>query len=524
MNYDSGTYANNAYYVYQKFSKSATPRLWNFNSFDITTNSTRGRIFYKTYNDLAEAGQQDKTKFWIDAGQTINGTQTITVNRETVYMDIAVVWDSILWTDDDKISGITVSSTEIRADEVVYKDVFYLDTPQQVDPRNGFSFITCSGRNIWKRANETDINVEDLTAGVAIDALIKSGADKVGIPYTASSIADLSAIANRTLSTGYGDKIKVEKLFEDLMSIIQDDYQMYMEYDDVAEDNVLFVQLKPVAFEASFVFNFNRYIQLTKKKDYGRLLQRLTVLSDDAVVTAEELLDSEITQTGTGAQSFTWSGEAIYKRITFETSADGFTAVIDNVSNEIVNFTVTAGTGTGTWTARVYGNKFSGSPPTAAGESVNSANMLNNKGITSRITNKLVLSDAEAETIAEGFVNAFGDPVFQITVQYPYLNILMETNDQILIWAKNLFTDDLYIVNGYKIKWNEFRDSILFNLEDSGRDFGDEGGFIYDRSGLDSGIPDIKYDKGFLYDMVFGVGADPGDVDPTKYKNDITFS
>jgi hypothetical protein len=298
---------------------------------------------------------------------------------------------------------------------------------------------------------------------------------------------------------------------------------MYIEYDDTTDDNILYVQLKPTTYEAAFVFNYNRYLQLRKQKDYGRLLQRLTVLSADSVVTAEELLDSDVAQSGTGAQTLTWSGEAVYKRITFETSDNGYTMVIDNVSNEQIDYTITSTTGTGTWTARVYGNKFSGGSPTAVGEAVNSSNMLNSEGITARLSNPLVLSDAEAETIAEGFVSAFGDPVYQVSVDYPYLNILMEINDQILIWAKNLFTDDLYIVNGYNIKWSEYRDSITFNLEDSGRNFGDEGGFIYDRPLLDSSIPDIEYDKGFLYDMTFGVDADPGDVPESKYYHNVSF-
>jgi hypothetical protein len=526
INYDGGlyggaTYTPSGYYIYKAFDTSRT-EWFKIKEFQLTANGTAGTIFYRTYNTIEEADEQTTSDAWTNAGATINGTRTISVDSDDRYIDIAVIFNIDDWSSTFAVSAITV--TTLSFIEFIYTDVFYLDVPQQVDPANGFSIVRCSGRNIWKKAVETDINVEDLSGGVAVDQLIKDIADKVNIQYSATSIADLSSFSNRTLATGYGDTVKVEEVFEDIMTIIQDSYQMYMEYDETIDDNILFVQLKPTTFDAQFVLHFNKYQSATKKKDYGRLLQRITVLDTDAVVEKEEELDSEVAQSSTGAQIFTWSGEAIYKRITFTTSADGFTAVIDNVSNERVDFTVTATGGGGTWTARVFGNKIDGAAPTGMGEAVNSANMLSDEGITARLTNPLVLSDAEAETIAEGFVSAFGDPVFQMNVIYPYLNLLLEINDQTLIWAKNLFTDDLFIITGYDFRWAETNDSTTFHLEDSGRDFGDEGGFIYDRDALGSVVPAIGYDKGFIYDMVFGVDGVLGDVAESKYIHNISFS
>ena len=516
--YGDGTYTPSGYYIYKEFDTTKGEH-FKVKKFQLTANGTAGTIFYRTYQTTEEANEQITSAAWTNAGATINGTKTVTVDSDERFIDIAVIFNIDNWSSTFTVSAITV--TTLSFIEFIYTDVFYLDVPQQIDPANGFSTVKCSGRNIWKKAVETDINVEDLTAGVALTQLIKDIADKVNIKYSVTSIADLSAFSNRTLATGYGDTIKVEQVFEDIMTIIQDDYQMYMEYDAALDDNILFVQLKPTDFEAQFVLHFNKYQSATKKKDYGRLLQRLTVLDTDAVVDKEEELDSEVAQSGTGAQSFTWSGEAIYKRITFETSADGFTAVIDNVSNESVDFTVTANGGGGTWTARVFGNKIDGAVPAGMGESVNSANMLNDEGITARITNPLVLSDAEAETIAEGFVNAFGDPVYQMTIKYPYLNLLLEINDQTLIWAKNLFTDDLFIITGYDFLWTEISDSTTFHLEDSGRDFGDQGDFIYERDLYDSTLSETDYDKGFIYDMVFGIEGKPSDVLESKYNHNV---
>jgi hypothetical protein len=516
--YDSKNYTPTGYYKYIGFDTGG--KGWkNIEEITVTANTTKGTIYYRTYNETAEATQRKKSTQWHNGGSTINGTQTVTVDKNDRYLDIAVVLETELWTDTASVTAMTVKTDDYI--EWVFSDVYYLDTPQQIDPKDGFSLVQCKGRNIWKRAIETDVNLSDLSAGVSLDQLVKDIADIIGLPYTASSIADLSSFGNRTLSTGYGDSVKADKVYTDIMTIIQDDYQMYMEYDETTDDNVLFVQLKPTVNEANWVLNYQDYTSMKKKKDYGRLLKRITVVSNTEVVDAEILLDSDVTQTSTGAKQFTWSGEAIYKRVEFTTSDSGFTIEIDNVSNESLDYTITAGTGTGTWTAKVYGNKFDSTVPTAFGEAMNSANMINGDGITARLENKLVLSDAECETISEGFVSAFGNPTYQANVLWPYLNLILEINDQAMIWSKNLFTDDLYIINGYTIKWNNYADSIDFILEDSGRNFSDDGDFIYDRSLYNVTQIDIEYDKGFVYDMVYGVNGEPSDVVTSKYKHNV---
>jgi hypothetical protein len=409
--------------------------------------------------------------------------------------------------------------------EWLYYDVFYLDTPSFTEPKApAFAMVNCSGRDAFKRAIESDINLPDLSGGKAIDDLIKDICDNVGIQYSNTSIANLVNFGNRVLADGYGANQpskqlpKAVEVFENCMQIINrgdNHYQMYMEYDANIDDNILFVQPIPSTYTTDAVFNYQHYDSIgDNKKNYDKLLKTMTVITDQQTADKEEQL-SQDTFSSAGLKIISWSGEAEYKRFTVTTNTgDGgdTSATVSQVNPENIHLNVT-GSGPNI-TVTTYGNKWDSTAPSFEGEWINYDNMANNKGVTSRIVNPLVISDEEAKDIAKGFITKFGVPIDETKkLVYPYINFLLEQNDMALLWSRFVFKDDLRFVNAITYNWSRAQDSISVNLEDSGLNFTDEGDFIYDRDQAPVSGTIMLYDIGFLYDMADGPLATDAEID-----------
>ena len=151
--------------------------------------------------------------------------------------------------------------------------------------------------------------------------------------------------------------------------------------------------------------------------------------------------------------------------------------------------------------------------------------MLTNKGQTFRIENPLVLSDAECHDIAKGLVEDFGTPIFEaIGCSYCYLNLFPEQNDMAMVWDKNSFSTNLFIIVACNYHWDILTDSCSFNFDDSGLNFTDEGLFIYDRDKQPVGGTVIKYDKGYVWDMTYKVNGKESDIPASEFVHDISFN
>jgi hypothetical protein len=508
--YDDSTYSADAYYVHVFDNTDYA----DINDFDITCNSADGTIYWRVADNL----DAEKTESWTTAGATVNGTKTVTVNNSQGkrYLLIAVVWDGITWSNASQITGLTVRYEEFI--EWVYYDVFYLDSPSFSDPKApAMPMITCGGRDIFKRAIDADVNLEDLSGGIVLDQLVKDVCDVIGIQYTASSIADLSGFGNRTLSAGLEDITKAYKVFELIMQIINkagNKYQMYMEYDSSVDDNILFVQPNPDEYVTDFVFNYKHYENLgNKRKNYDRLLKRISVFSDQQTIDPEKQLDTATYNT-TGQKTLTWSPDAEYKRYTVVVNSGDAMVVLDDVNPGSIVFTI-SGTSIDV-TITVFGNEWP-SAPDKEGEWIDHDNMIANRGNTARMINPLVLSDAECSDIAQGFIERFGTPDKEANnLKYPYLHLLLEQNDMNLIWSRYTFVDDLYFITGIIYHWdNSARpaDNTIFNLDDSGLDFGDLGDYIYDRDKAPVSGTIMLYDIGYVYDMADGPAATDAEID-----------
>lgn len=524
--YDTETYGDSNYTPAAAFIQTIDNIKDGFKlskSFKITNNSTNGTIYYRVFSNLNTVSTLERaTSYWTNAGSTINGSVTVDVNSDKRYLQVAVVYDGIDWSGGDQITSLTVDTASYV--EWVYTTCFLMDTPSFSDPREGLlPMISCKARDVWKRVLDTDYNTEDISAGVTADTFIKKILTVAGVSYTSTSIADLSSFGN--LSYNFNETKKCYEILEYVMQWItrssEKNYRMYIKYDETTDDNICYVEEKPDAYEAVFVQNYRYYEKIgSRKKTYDKLLQRVTVVDDDLSHDEEILLNGVQNVTSSGEYKYTWTNEAGYKRVVYDStgSSSDFaitikeinTGVTDPVDGPNVVFTIT-GT-TINVDISVYGCEWSASDPSVEAEYINLANMTDKKGVTITIENPYFKSgtDADVKDIAEGFGADYGNPSVEIgNLVYPYLNLIDDLNDPVLIWSRLFFNDDIFAVTAKSYRWSENpNDGTNYKLIDTGINFSDLGTIIYD-----SGTELIKYDNGFVYDMNFGPQATEAEID-----------
>lgn len=494
--FQGSTYTPDAYTV-QTYD-SASPGYEDFTKFTITANNAIGDVYYRSFDFEATAATSEFSD-WTSAGKLENGTKTVdfTDIENDRFIQIAVLYDGIAWGDGHIISDITVYiSSNI---DWIYKSVYYLDNPSFDDPASPtIPRVFCKGRDIWKRALSTDINIDDYSVTtISPTNFIKTIADKCKIPYTATSIANITGFTNINWGDGFSDIKKGNNAFEFIMQKINPDgYQMYPKYDETEDENVLFVTLKPNVLEGEGAFSYKNYINIgNNRQNSDKMLQRYTVITDSQVVDAEEQLDQE-SISATGDTVFSWSGGAEYKR--FEADLP------DNIAGTVVvtptGATLSVTSITGTVVVTLYGNKWKTTAPTYEGEAINFNNQINGKGNTTRTINPLMTSDTECKDVAESFITSFASPVQEAQgLRWPYINLLPEINDVYMLWRRFIFVDNLYFITKASHHWDRGtipNENTMFNLDDSGRNFSEASAFVYD----DEPTP-MKYDVGFIYDM-----------------------
>lgn len=482
----------------------------------VRANTTNGRAFWRFLAASAAGEVRNSSEDWQGGDTLTNGTLVMAVAENCDrFMQIAVVFDGTSWTGGEKVDLITYTSKQKI--EWIYSEVFYLDTPEFTEPAAPeIPAVLCSGRGSMKRAFETEINLSDLSGGVSLDDLLKSICDRVGILYTATSIADLTSFGDRTLAGGLESVKSAAEIFDNIMQILNKSgsvkYSMFTEYDAATDDSVLFVQPRPSAYEANFVFDYRNYEGIgSRKKNRDRLLQRLSVFNKKGFPDKEELLAYD-TYTVNGDYTLSWSGDAYFKRITV--SGTGTISLRGNrVDKEQIEITVSGVSGF--VFVSVYGCKWGSSAPTFQAEDIHMPNQITGSGFTAQIENPLIESDAEAKAIAQGFTEEFGVPIYEANqIRWAYLNLLLEINDMVMLWSRFLFQTNLYYITGISHHWDRSENTgeyTSFNIADSGLDFADQGSIIYDRDETLNGTL-IKYDTGFLYDMIAGVQGKDSDI------------
>ena len=426
----------------------------------------------------------------------------------------------------------------IQDQYTMYNTVFYLDEPSYNVNGTSTDTLSIDGRDAYKYAIEKQVILPDLTLSTTyIDDLIKIICDEIGILYTSTSIADLSAFGARTLSTGLNEPTTADEIFSTLMAIINQSggpgYQMYLSYDDASNDNVLFVQPLPTLYVADFVFSENTIMQIASfKKDRSRLLQRMTCVDESQVPNERETLATQ-TYTTDGQKTISLSKDSLYKVYTVTVNSGSPTIVLDQVNKDSLVFTIS---NSGSVTINVYGPAFT-TFPTKSGESINHSNMINNTGQTAQIDSLLFESDDECRRVSEGFIGRFGSPDKEANgLEYPFCNTFLINNDMVFPFIRNIFETDLYYIVGIKHSWSLYDEATTFDIQDSGLNWEDiYSGFIYDsdyynipKQGSIQNYPSTNlpliYDIGLTYDMRFGPNLRKSQVPTTGYYQDISFS
>ncbi len=518
--YDDSTYSPEGYVVFKK-TLGATLE-WTITQLSVTCNNTNGTIYYRFGNSETEMKGAGNSTGWTNAGSTANGTSTIAIANKTGFtrIYIAVIFETGLWGSGMEVSDVSI--TYQNHIEWVILGTFYLDDPDIEDHQSPkISTLNVTGRNAWKKALETRLNIEDLTSqsagGMSIDDLIKDLADKANISYGASTIADLSSYGNRTLTSGYDKEEKIEKVIEDIMQIIGKDYRMY-----IGDDNLLYVTARPSTYSADIVFNFRRYIDARQRFVSDTQLQRFGITDKQGVLTAAQNLASA-TYSTTGTKTLSWSGNAIAKYVQYTVnSGDAVISSVD-MKNESADVVIT-GTSIDISIA-IWGCKYSSGAPTYQGESVNWANLDSGDGVTSRVVNPLVISDAECETISDNFIADYGLPDYNVDLKDSYINALVEINDIAMFVSDDFFEDGLYSVIGITYTMDsEVSKNATFFLQDTGLNFSDQGSFLYDRDFYDTTVTAIDYDIGNIYDANYAIGASASEIGTSQYYSDVDAS
>lgn len=348
--YDSTTYTPDAYVIFEyDFIKS---KYADITGMTILSNNTKGQIFYRAVN-----ASGDSSDVWTSGGNTINGSKGISVNLKGRYLQIAILYDGISYDGSNQINGIQISYKDYL--EIIYNDIFLLDAPNFSEPPvPEIPRVVCSGRDAFRRALEIALNIRDVSAGVAIDVLIKEICDAIGIKYNLTSIAPLSSFGNRELFIALEKTKKAAEIFEYLMQIIQkgnDRYIMYLQYSAADNDNILFVQPVPTDIKADYVFSYQHYESLgDTKRNYDKLLNRLSIQNEEKTIAQEVTLNTAIITTS--PQTVTWSGQGVFKRLIKASGNNNLriTAVTDT------SMTFACDDTTINTSIRIYGQRFGG--------------------------------------------------------------------------------------------------------------------------------------------------------------------
>jgi hypothetical protein len=470
------------------------------------------RVFARTAQGLAEAERGGgSSSEWTEIGQTVAGTAALPYAPAPCrFVEVAVLFEPPDL--EGAMPEITAMELGYRSRaEWLYWDVFYCDTPEFTDPKLAMPTVSVKARDSWKRALEADVSIPDLSAGVALDDLVRMVADRCGLPYTSGSIADLSAFADRALAGGYEKPVKAADVLEDVMQVLNGEgtsYNMYLEYDAGADDNVLFVQPAPERYIADFVFNYRHYDSIgARRKNYDRLLKRLSLTGSQEFPKAEQQL-AQATYSTEGNKTLSWSGKAAFKRYSVELLSGTEPAVsLSDCRPEEMTFSI-AGNLPFSLRITVHGDRWN-ADPAVQGEWIDHGNQIAGRGTTSSAANPLLLDDDEARRTCKGMVEKFGTPVNETNaLRFPYLHLLLELNDAVLVWARFVFVDTIHYLTGVSYHWDRAEapaDGTSFNLDDSGLRFSDISDFEYDA------VED--YDIGYVYDMQFGPQATDEEID-----------
>lgn len=523
--YDDSLYTPAGYYVYTfDFLRHgfACPH-----KLSVTTNFTEGKIYYRNVDNIFTAKEPlGYSTGWTEYGATDGGTQEIfpAVSKKR-YFQVAILWDAVDWDPARKVTAISLQYKNYI--EWMYNQVYTLEEPKYSDPEAPETpKLECSGYDSFYKALEMDFNFPSLASGYTIDELIKMVVDACGMRYSSDSIDDLSLYGQKTsnpLTKPEPAYTVLERLMELLLRSGSVAYEMYTEYDSTVDDDVLYVKPRPSEYYSPFVMSYEKYQSIAGRTiDRNNLMQRVTVASSSMTASDDALLDSEIGYSTAGNLTLSWSGNKYFKRIkiTINSGDPTVTIVSQSATSVVLNIT-----GTFNVDVYIYGAALNGSVPTYYTETLSIGPMIEGRGFTGKIENEFITSQAEANAISAGYIEEYGEPANVLNnLRWPYLNLIFEVNDPAMIWSRLLFEDTIYRIVGINHNWSLSRnpdDGTIFQLQDTGIDYLDQGDIVYDRDQYPISGEPVKWDYGFVWDMGYGVNGTEDDVDTSIYVHDV---
>ncbi|NHZ84323.1 MAG: hypothetical protein GWP19_00390 [Planctomycetia bacterium] len=479
----------------------------------IDSDSTKIDIWYRASNTSTDLSGNSEAFTLL--GSTISGTKTFTLPFVTdKYFQIAIVFHTGEW-ESGYVENIKIQYTDIT--EYFSEGEYLLDDPSFSANHGNYS-ASFSARDKFKKAFETQINTPDYSSQDVAE-VIRDIVDRMGIEHNDGNelIAD----------TGYTVTISTDDTFKNIKAI------------DALNECMLYLNSKNINYRLEL--NDNGYLQLvlkdttvnnadwqidyrwtglsiSKKYESDKLLQRVTIMSESHTVDEEIQLATQ-NYTTAGNKTLSWSGDAIYKRITI-TEGSGNDAVFTLTKTELDSIELNISTGSIIdITVTIDGDKLTAGFIGYAGEDIYYNNQKNYEGFTQRIINRLIQSDEESRVFAEKLIDIYGNPEFKVTIRLP-ANPLLELGDKLLIWEKYTNTKTIYRIDKISLSYNAegARYYQTLQLSDMGSDLDN---FQWDRhnvlnGGMYEGIDDLKWDTGLLWDQDLGINVTE---DTTDYEN-----
>jgi len=494
--YDATTYAYPGYYQ-KKFTLSDSEK--QFKQVSITTTSNKFNTKYRVspFSDFSGA-------VWSDYEALSTGSNTVdfVADQSDQYLQLILRWSSDVWSTADSISGISVLSEDNVF--LLKQGTFVLD-----EPRFSNTKVTCRGRDYLKKALETEINLPDITSPVNIATAVSYVLDRCKIPYDRAlwNVTSTTTSLSASLAEDLGN-ISGWKALDYMMDSINagdDDWQLKTE-----ADGKVSLKRVPTDIEADWSIHYFFNIEsISKNFDSDKQLQRVTLLNKDIIVDSEVKIKN-LSGTAGASLHATLGDDYLYVRYT--DTADVISSET-NRSNTAVDFGMNSGSG---YSINLYGC----TPKNAITNEIwsergNSDNSKNNNGATYKRINPFMSQDM-ADDFTDYMIDLNGDPKKKVTVKLNP-NPFIELNDNLLIFDLYTYTDDIYNVQSIKESWRDPELKHTLTLKDRGFNL---GAFKWDRNGFNSGINDLNYDKGFVWDQDLGPNA-TGDSQDYSYLKSI---
>jgi hypothetical protein len=442
---------------------------------------------------------------WSDFQTLSAGANAITIPGEASdqYLQYLVRFNGSSWSNGDKINSAGYSYEDVVS--LHKRGTFVIDEPNYADK------VNVKGRDYLRKAFETEINMPDPTVTKTVQARLAEAFDRSNIPYSTAdwdNIATTCEVANATIGEQLNN-LSAWKVCDYLMDAINaGDEDIYFTFDE--NGNAIIKKIE-TDVEADWTIHFRYNIEsVSKSFDSEQQLQRCTVMNKDITVNSEITLGNFTGTTAGTSLHLAYGTTALYVRY------DDTNSVINSESgrtNTAIDFGVNSGAA---YDINVYGchpkNLGSGVIWAEAG---NSDNIKNNNGSTYKRVNPF-MDSSKALAFADYIVGRNADPKKVITLK-EQVNPLLEIGiDNVLVFDRFSYTDDVYGVQSISESWNNPSMKETLKLRDRGFNL---GAFIWSRNGYHPGINDLKWSTGLVWSQDLGPNATGDSTDYTRTKS-----